>query len=268
MDIITTIIYIALFIIMMIFVFSIGMLRTYMPKKEVLLVLLVAFLIGSLGGAFFLEPIYKEMPSPMKVVERNMPNTDETLYLDLSSSIDLNELYQNLSNTEGFKSYDEESITIPLWKFSNQEKSYFERTVGNIDSHYGNYTVNSSGSITIELKDNYSATKALKSFSDWYKLVYGSSLSYAKVHSKLVIDSYNFDEFQNNLLQRGIVASKLEGPIQNDLNATSNSGMSNTYFVLITGIIGVIVGLMGIYVDSVVVYYRRFKKFMETKRKR
>ena len=268
MDIITTIIYIALFIIMMIFVFSIGMLRTYMPKKEVLLVLVVAFLIGAIGGAFFLEPIYQEMPYVMKVVEKNMPNTDETLYLDLSSSIDLNELQQNISHTDGFKSYKEESITIPLWKFSEMEKSYFERIVGNIDSHYGNYTVNSSGSITIELKDNYTATQALKSFSDWYKLVYGTSLSYAKVHSKLVIDSYNYDEFQQNLLQRGIVASKLEGPIQSDLNSTSNWGISNTYFVLITGGIGVIVALMGIYVDSVVVYYRRFKKFVNTKRKR
>ena len=267
MDVITTIIYIALFIIMMIFVFSIGMIRKYMPKKEILLVLLVAFLIGSIGGAFFLEPIYQEMPYVMKVVEKNMPNTDETLYLDLSSSIDLNELYQNLSNTEGFKSYTEESITIPLWKFSDYEHSYFERIIGNIDSNYGNYTVNKS-EIIIEIEDNYTATQALKSFSDWYKLVYGTSLSYAKVHSKLVIDSYMYDEFQQNLLHRGIVASKLEGPIQNDLNSTSNFSMYNTYFVLITGIVGVIVALMGIYVDSVVVYYRRFRKFMRTKRKR
>lgn len=267
MDIIITIIYIILFIIMMIFVFSIGMIRTYMPKKEILLVLLVAFLIGSIGGAFFLEPIYQEMPYVMKVVEKNMPNTDETLYLDLSSSIDLNELYQNLSNTDGFKSYAEESITIPLWNFSDYEHSYFERIVGNIDSNYGNYTVNES-QIIIEIGDNYTATEALKSFSDWYKLVYGTSLSYAKVHSKLVIDSYMYDEFQQNLLQRGIVASKLEGPIQNDLNSTSDFSMSNTYFVLITGVVGVIVALMGIYIGSVVVYYRRFRKFLRTKRKR
>ena len=268
MDIITTIIYITLFIIMMIFVFSIGMIRKYMPKREILLVLLVAFLIGSIGGAFFLEPIYQEMPYVMKIVEKNMPNTDETLYLDLSSSIDLNELQQNLSNTDGFKSYKEESITIPLWKFSDYEQSYFERIVGNIDSNYGNYTVNSSGSITIEIKDNYTATQALKSFSDWYKLVYGTSLSYAKIHSKLVIDSYMYDEFQQNLLQRGIVASELEGPIQNELNSTSEFSMYNTYFVLITGVVGVIVALIGIYIDPVVVYYRRFRKFLRTKRKR
>ena len=68
----------------MIFVFSIGMIRKYMPKKEILLVILVAFLIGSIGGAFFLEPIYQEVPSVMTAVERNMPNNEETLYLDLS----------------------------------------------------------------------------------------------------------------------------------------------------------------------------------------
>ena len=147
-------------------------------------------------------------------------------------------------------------------------QSYFERIVGNIDPNYGNYTVNSSGSITIEIKDNYTASQALKSFSDWYKLVYGSSLSYAKVLSKLVIDSYMYDEFQQNLLQRGIVASELEGPVQNDLNSTSNFSMYNTYFVLITGVVGVIVALIGIYIDSVVVYYRRFRKFLRTKRKR
>ena len=63
MDMITAIIYIILFIIMMVFVFSIGMLRHYMPKKEILLVLVVAFLIGAIGGAFFLEPIYEELSS-------------------------------------------------------------------------------------------------------------------------------------------------------------------------------------------------------------
>ena len=50
MDILMTIIYLVLFIIMMIFVFSIGMLRHFMPKREILLVLVVAFFIGAVGG--------------------------------------------------------------------------------------------------------------------------------------------------------------------------------------------------------------------------
>lgn len=268
MDIITSIIYVVLFIIMMIFVFSIGMLRTYMPKKEIILVLLVAFLIGSIGGAFFLEPIYKEMPSVVSVVEKNMPNNDETLYLDLSSSNDIPELKNNLSHTDGFKSFDENSITITLWTFSDVEKAYFEDIIGNIDSHYKNYTVNSSGKIDIEIDDNYSSTEALKSFSDWYKLVYGETISYAQVHAKLVIDASALDTFEQNLMDRGIVASHIEGPIQDSVNNTNSSMISSTHFVLYTGVFGVIVALIGIYFDSVVVYYRRFKKFVTEKKKR
>lgn len=268
MDIITTIIYIILFVIMMIFVFSIGMLRKFMPKKEIILVLIVGFLIGAIGGAFFLEPIYKEMPSVVSVVEKNMPNNDETLYLDLSSTNDINELKNNLSHTEGFKSFDENSITITLWSFTDVEKAYFEDIVGNIDSHYKNYTVNSSGKIDIELEDNYSSSEALKSFSDWYKLVYGDTLSYAQVHAKLVIASSSLDQFEQNLMDRGIVASHIEGPVQNRINDTNSSMISSTQFVLITGGVGVIVSLIGIFFDSVVVYYRRFRKFVTEKKKR
>ena len=77
---------------MMVFVFSIGMLRPFMPKKEIVLVLVVAFLIGSIGGAFFLEPIYQEVPSVANMVEKNIPGKEETMFLDLSSSIDMNDL--------------------------------------------------------------------------------------------------------------------------------------------------------------------------------
>lgn len=268
MDVITTIIYIILFIIMMIFVFSIGMLRKFMPKKEILLVILVAFLIGSMGGAFFLEPIYQELPSVVGAVGKTIPMSDETLYLDLSSSSNLEELKENLSNTEGFKSYNETDITISLWDFNDREKAYFESIVGNIDSHYGNYTVNSSGLIKISLTDNYSASDALKSFSDWYKLVYGETLSYAQIHAILVVDSASLDEFNHNLLERGIVASNIEGPIQDSVAATNESMISGTEFVLITGAVGVVVALMGIYFDSLAVFYRRFNKFLKTKRKR
>lgn len=44
-----------------------------MPKKEIALVLVVAFLIGSIGGAFFLEPLYEEVPAFVGELERMFP---------------------------------------------------------------------------------------------------------------------------------------------------------------------------------------------------
>lgn len=267
MDIIVMVIYLILFIIMMVFIFSIGMLRQFMPKKEVILVLIVAFLIGAIGGAFFLDPIYDEFPNVVGAFERSMPNNEETLYLDLSSSVNIDELRDNLSATEGFKSFKEDSITIPLWTFNEREHDYFEYVVGNIDSNYKDYNITSS-EIQIALEDNYTSTQALKSFSDWYKLVYGGTLSYAQVHAILVVDSASLDTFEQSLLERGIVASSIEGPIQDSVNNANSTMLSDTQFTLLCGGLGVVVAVIGIYIDSVVPAYRRFRKFLNDKRKR
>ena len=259
MDIITTVIYVALFIIMMVFVFAIGTLKQFMPRREILLVLLVAFLIGSIGGAFFLEPIYNELPSVASTVEKNLPNNQETLYLDLSSSIDTDMLRDNLSKTDGFVSFDENSVSIPMWSFNQKEHDYFERIVGNIDSHYKHYNV-TENNINIVLEDNYTSSQALKSFSDWYKLVYGETISYAQIQAVLVVDSYSLDNFEKILLDNGIVASRIEGPIQDSLNNTNSSMLTNIEFTLVCGVVGVVVAILGIYIDSVIPAYRRVRK--------
>lgn len=252
----------------MLFVFSIGMLRQYMPKKEIVLVLVVAFLIGAIGGAFFLEPVYEELPAVASIVEKNIPGNEETMYLDLSSSINMNELRNELESTEGFISFEETGITIPLWKFNDREVEYFNYVLANIDSHYKHYNVTKDGKLEIELEDNYTSYDALKSFADWYRLVYGGSISYAQVHAKLVVDSSSVDSFQKVLLDKGVVASKLEGPVQTTINDTNSSLIPSYQFVLITGAVGVVVAMFGIYYESFGVAYRRFKKFLTEKRKR
>jgi len=76
------------------------------------------------------------------------------------------------------------------------------------------------------------------------------------------------DDFEKILLDKGIVASSVEGPVQDTINNTNSSMLSNWQFTLVCGGVGVIVALMGVYVDSVVPAYRRFRKFLKTKRKR
>lgn len=263
MDLLITIVYIVLFIILMIFVFSIGMLRPFMKKKEILFVLIVGFLIGVIGGAFFLSPVYSDLPELAGAVESVVPSNEETLYLDISSSVDTARLESELSNIEGFKSFEETGITFRLWKFNDREYEYFNSIVGNIDPHYTNYTVNqTTGEIYIALEDNYTASEALKSFSDWYKLVFGESISYAQVHAKVVVASSSLDQVEDLLLQNGIVASRIDGPVQNTINGTSEGMLNNWEFTLVSGAIGVIVALFGIYFDSVAVLFRRLNRFL------
>ena len=261
MDILTTIIYIILFIIVMIVVFSIGMLRPFMPKKEVAIVLLSAFIIGCLGGAFFLIPIYDDIPEVVGSVEKLVPNNEETMYLEFSSAVDVSSLKENLTHTQGVKSFEVTSITFYMWQFNDRELAYMNSVIKNIDSNYKNFTVNKSGKIDIELVQGADPDSSLKSFSDWYKQVYQGSLSYAQIHAKVVLDSSAIDQVKQILLDKGIVPTKIDGPVQNSIDKTNQTMLSNNEFIIFTGIIGVIVAICGIYFDAIVVAFRILKKF-------
>ena len=152
MDFLTFIVYIVLFVILMIFVFSIGMLKPFMRKKEMALVLISAFFIGSLGGAFFLSPIYEDVPEMMSNFEKVVPSNEETMDLMFSSSLDIDELEKNLTETEGVESFTTTGITFQMWRFDDNEYAYFQSVIPNIDSHYENFTVNQSGKIDIDIE--------------------------------------------------------------------------------------------------------------------
>ncbi len=268
MDILISIIYIVLFLVMMIFVFSIGMLRPFMPKKEIVLVLIVSFFIGAIGGAVFLNPVYQETPEVISAIQKLNPSNEETVYLDLSSSTDVSQLKNDLSKMEGFKSFEETGITINMWRFNDKEYKYFNNAVGNVDSHFTNYTVNkSSGTIYIALDNNYSSSQALSSFSEWYKFVFGDSINYALIHTKLVVSSSSLDKFESYLLNKGIVPSHVDGPSHIDVNSTNNTAIHNNEFIIISGFIGFGVGLIGLYYDSFVVAFRRIKRLLFQRKK-
>lgn len=265
MDLLITVVYIVLFIIMMVFVFSIGMLKPFMHKKEIALVLVSAFIIGALGGAFFLMPLYDELPNVTSSIEKAMPDNEETLEIVMSSASDMSEIEENITNTEGVKSFNVTGITFTMWHFNDKELKYMNSVVPNLDSHYTNYTVNESGKIDISIEPGYDPSAALQSFSDWYKLVYGDTISYAQIHANITVASSSLDLVEQELLDRGIVAINISGPVQDSVAQTNSSMLSSTEFIIVTGGVGVVVSLIGIYFDSIAVGFRKLNKFLRRK---
>ena len=264
MDVIVAIIYVVLFIILMVFVFSIAMLKPFMSKKEMVLILAVGFFIGALGGAFFLSPIYSEVPEVATAIEKIIPGNEEALYLDLSSSTDINALRNNLSQIEGFKSFEETGVTIPLWSFSDSEYEFFNYSVPNMDSHFQNYSINQTqGTVYIAL-NNYSSSEALQSFAYWYKENFDGPINYAQVHVKVVVSSSSYDRVSQMLLEKGIVASNVDGSVHN--STTNSTLISNGQFVAVCGGVGFVVAVLGLFFETFVVGRRRFGRLFRRKR--
>lgn len=239
-----------------------------MHKKEMMLVFVTAFLIGCLGGAFFLSPIYDEVPEMMSNFEKAVPSNVETMDLVFSSSLDIDELERNLTETDGVESFKTTGITFQMWRFDDNEYAYFQSVIPNIDSHYEDFYVNQSGKIDIQLEDGYDVSSALKSFSDWYTEVYGGSISYAQIQAQVVLKSSALDTVEENLLQRGIVATNIEGPVQDSIEEANSTMLSYNEFVIGTGVVGVIVALFGVYFESFVIAFRKVRKFFKEKIKR
>ena len=62
MDLITGIIFFILFLIIMVFAFSMGILSPYVGRKEIVSIIIIGFVLGAIGGYFFIDPIYDESP--------------------------------------------------------------------------------------------------------------------------------------------------------------------------------------------------------------
>ena len=186
----------------------------------------------------------------------------------MSSSTDINKLESDLSKIDGFKSLEETGVSIPLWSLNDREYKFFNSSVPNIDSHFSNYSVNkTTGTINIVL-NNYSSSQALKSFADWYRANFNGPINYAQIHLKIVISSSAYDQVKQALLEKGIVASSVEGSVQSSIDNSNSSMISNTHFVLACGGVGVIVAVLGLFFESFVVGKRRFNRFLNTKTKR
>ncbi|HIH62529.1 MAG TPA: hypothetical protein HA298_07625, partial [Methanobacteriales archaeon] len=62
MNVIITLIMLILFIILLAFVFSVGLMTPVVGKKNLLFVIFIGFMVGVIGGTFFILPVYDDIP--------------------------------------------------------------------------------------------------------------------------------------------------------------------------------------------------------------
>lgn len=268
MDILISIIFIILFLVVMIFVAGIGLVKPFMPKKEILLVFVAAFVIGSIAGAFFLVPVYNDMPEIISAVDKYIPTNEEVVELDVSYTTNPDSLMSDILAQDGVKSVKVTGVTMYTSKLTSTEAATIEHALSVLDSSYDSYNVNKSGKIDITLKENASVSKALQSFSTWYEVVYSGKVGSALVHYEVVISSSDLDDFKSYLLTKQIVPVKVTGPTKDISDHISQHMLPEPIFIVCCGIVGVIFSLIGVYYERVAVNYRNFKRNRKRNKRR
>ena len=257
MDVLTAIIYLILFIVLMVFVFSMGLLTPIIGKKDIISVLAIGFIVGLVGGLFFITPIYQELPYVVGTIQETFNGEDEKINIEVSPIVDIDALLKELNNTDEVISVYNKGIIIKTDPFPNYRKKIIEEKIPIVDKNFNNFSINESGEIHIYFNEWHDPNKAIKTLADWLMYTGEINTRYSLIYIEITAKPSDVDKIVEFLHSENIAVTSIEGPVESAVTNTKNIMPDNNIAILFCGIIGVIVGLISIYIDEIGPAFKR-----------
>lgn len=266
MDIVTSIIYIILFIVLLLFVFSMGLLTPMIGKKGFLSVVGAGFIIGIVGGLFLIAPVYDQLPYVAGSAQEILGD-NEVVNIEISTRINATELINQIKEIDGVTSVENDGLFLETSSFSNARKEIIEEKIPIVDENFKSWSVDPAGTININITEGYDANNAIKTLSDW--LIYTSEIQtkYSLIKIKINVEPSKLNNVLSFLESRQIVVSSVEGPIQGAVANTKNMMLDRNIIIFLLGIFGILVALFGIYFDETIKYLKELKEKIKTRTK-
>lgn len=250
MDILTSIIFIILFIVMMVFIFSMGLLAPMIGKKGLVSVLVISFIIGLVAGAYFLSPLYEELPYVIGSTNQAFNGESEIIDIDLSTKRNASNIIKNLSTIKGVNSVKNNGIFLETSKFSEGRKKIIEDKVAIVDENFKSWNVDSNGIININITEGYDANEAIAILSEWLMYSAGIQTKYSLIKIQIYADASESQNVLDYLESQSIVVSSVKGPVHDSIENTKKNMPDRNVIIFLCGILGLIIGLIGVYFDE------------------
>lgn len=259
MDVLVALLMIILFVVLLIFVFSMALLTPIIGKKNLLFVVFMGFMVGIVGGAFFIAPLYDDVPEMARGFYQYTSNANETIGVEVSTNIDITEFMDNVKKMDGVLEVYSSGIVIKTDPFSEQRKKLIEEKIPLIDENITSWKVNSSGTIILTAKKGYNPENAIKNLADWMMLTGGINTKYSMVKVSIVAQSSKVDSIIKEISQEQIVVIGVQGPVEEKIKWLNQVLPDKFSIILLCGFLGMIVGLAGVFIDSIVTFVKDLK---------
>ena len=249
METIAVILMVILFLVLMVFVFSTALLTPIIGKKNLLFVIVMGFIVGIIGGAFFISPIMDDIPGIATSFYQGTSSDLETINLNVSTNVDINQFINDAKNIDGAKSIEVSGITVKTTKFSEGWKNTLPNRVvaSNKDIVSAQFPTNDT--IEIQIQNGTNPQDEINKLKDWLMLIAAISVKYSAVHVTIHADSSKTAQITNQLSQNAVVTS-VEGPTQDRINSFKAMIPDKSNIVVLCGFIGILVGLAGVFIDT------------------
>lgn len=265
MDIFTAIIYIILFIIIMAIAFSMGVTSPLVGKREVAYIIAIGFVLGGIGGYFFIEPIYEEVPYAIGNVQGLFTLDNEVINLNIPSTSNISTITSKILDKNGVNSVSTNGFELKTSNMNGELQNTVSSYLNN-DTTIKNFTI-TNNTITVDLANDESSTSTLGSLVTWLSQN-GVVSEFAFVHIQVKVNANDVVEIKEDLKDKGYTVMSVEGPVQDTIRFFKVNSIPTLGIIFISGIIGIIVAVAGIYVEPVANFFRRFRKPKDTGRRR
>lgn len=258
MDLITGIIFLILFLIIMVFAFSMGILSPYVGRREILSIILIGFVLGAIGGYFFIDPIYDESPYVIGNIQGMFSMDSEVINLNIPSTSNISDITNKINNLTGVNSVTTNGFELKTGFIKNTTKIYVEDYLRS-DPEIESFKV-TNNSVTVDLKNDASSTTTLGSLVNWLSNKAGVGSEFAFVHIQVHVDANEVTEVRDYLKDNDYNIISIDGPVQSTIHYLYDHLLPTYAVMIITGLIGVGVAIAGIFVEPLTKFTRRFKK--------
>ena len=258
MDLITGIIFFILFLIIMVFAFSMGILSPYVGRREILSIILIGFVLGAIGGYFFIDPIYDESPYVIGNIQGLFTMDSEVINLNIPSTSNISDITNKINNLSGVNSVTTNGFELKTGFIKNSTKIYVENYLRS-DPEIESFKV-TNNSVSVDLKNEASSTTTLGSLVNWLSNKAGVGSEFAFVHIQVHVDANEVSAVRDYLKDNDYTIISIEGPVQSTIHYLYDHLLPTYAVMIITGLIGVAVAIAGIFVEPLTKFTRRFKK--------
>lgn len=258
MDLITGIIFFILFLIIMVFAFSMGILSPYVGRREIISIILIGFVLGAIGGYFFIDPIYDESPYVIGNIQGLFVMDSEVINLNIPSTSNISDITNKINNLTEVNSVTTNGFELETGFIKNSTKTYVENYLKS-DPEIESYKVTNS-SVTVDLKNDASSTTTLGSLVNWLSNKAGVGSEFAFVHIQVHVNANDVTEVKEYLKDNDYTIISIEGPVQDTIHYLYDHLLPTYAVMFITGLVGVAVAIAGIFVEPLTKFTRRFKR--------
>ena len=235
----------------MIFVFSMGLLTPIVGKRDIISVLAIGFIVGIVGGAFFITPVYQELPYAVGSFNEAISGENEIMNIEVSPIVDLNKLLTTLNNTEGVILVENKGVVITTDPFSDSRKSIIEEKIPVVDKNFKNFSVDKRGLITINFTADHNPNAGIRTLADWLMFTGGINTRYSLYHIQITANPSKSNEIIDYLHSENIVVTSVKGPIENSIESTKSVMLDNNLSILLSGFFGLFIAFISIYIDEI-----------------